>query len=455
MSPYLALAPEILLLLGALISLFGEFLPGPKGRSAYLGAVFAFAAAALSPLSEGAFFHGSLVYDGAAALTRTAVAGLTGLFLLWLGARGLGAGKRRVAAALALFAGLGGMLLAAAHDLVTLYIALELSTMPAYVLIGFARRDARGLEGALKYFLLSMLTSLVMAYGLSFLYGFSGTTNYDGLTLARSGNLGAFVAVFVVVGFMAKLSAAPFHYWTPDAYEGATAHAVAFVSTVPKVAGLAAMVRLVSVISPGVPGLGSALWLAAAASIVLGNLGAFPQTDMRRLMAYSGIAHTGYLLMGLAAGTEIGAQAAIVYAVAYSIPSLGAMLVFAEHGTLVEQYGGLANRRPGAAWALVAFFISLVGIPPMVGFFGKLWLFGSALQVELTGLVVIAVLASVASLGYYFRVVRDVFYAEVTDDTVTPERSRVASAALALAVIATLASGIGASPALRLLGLEF
>jgi NADH-quinone oxidoreductase subunit N len=347
------------------------------------------------------------------------------------------------------------MLLVAANDLVTLYMALELSTMPAYVLVGFSRRDARGLEGALKYFLLSLLTSLVMAYGLSLLFGFSGTTAYEGLTLAGTGNLGAFIAVFVVVGFLAKLSAAPFHYWTPDAYEGATPHAVAFVSTVPKVAGLVAMVRLVSVIAPDVPGVSAALWIAAAASMVLGNLGAFPQTDIRRLMAYSGIAHTGYLFMGLAAGTEIGASAAVVYAVAYAVPSLGAMLVFAEHGTSIEELSGLASRRPWAAWTVVAFFLSLVGIPPMVGFFGKLWLFGAALDAGLVGLVVLAVLVSVASLGYYFRVVRVMFLEEESGEARVPRASYVAATALGITAAATVAGGLFASHVLELVGLTF
>ncbi|GAB4281174.1 MAG: NADH-quinone oxidoreductase subunit NuoN [Coriobacteriia bacterium] len=453
MSPYVALLPEFLLLAGALIALFGELLPGGKGSPAYLGAALSFFAAVLSPAAAGSFFAGALAYDGRTDFARAAIAALTGVYLLWLGARGPGSGRTREAASLAMFSALGGMLLVGANDLVTLYISLELSTMPAYVLIGFARKNARGLEGALKYFLLALLTSLVMAYGLSLLYGFSGTTSLEELTLANAGLTGTFVAIFVAVGFLAKLSAAPFHYWTPDAYEGATPAAVAFVSSVPKVAGLVALVRLLGAFSTGVAGLAEALWVAAAFSMLLGNLGAFPQTDIRRLMAYSGIAHTGYLLMGLAAGTEVGAAAAVFYAAAYALPSMAVMLVSAEHGTSFTELAGLASRRPLAAWGLVVFFLSLVGIPPAIGFFGKLYLFGGALGAGQTGLVVLAVLVSVASLGYYFRVVREVFFAEPEITPVAPERSLVADAVLLVCLAVTLLAGLAVSPVLDMIGL--
>lgn len=458
MSPYVLLIPEFTLLVGACVVLFADLLPGGKRTASYWGAAFAVVAALAVRTGEADLsgWFSLLAYDGPTHLARVAIAALTAVFLVWMGARGTGSGRDKEAAALALFSALGCMFLVAANDLITLYIALELSTMPAYVLIGYSRRDELGLEGALKYFLLSLLTSLVMVYGLSFVYGFSGSTSYGALDLSAAGTLGLFVAIFASVGFMAKLSAAPFHYWTPDAYEGATPHMVAFVSTVPKVAGLVALVHFVDALAvPAAERFALVLAIVAAASMLLGNLGAFPQDDMRRLMAYSGIAHTGYLLMGVVAGTEMGFDAAVYYAVAYTIPSLGAMFVFAEHGVKISDVGGLAQRRPWIAWTIVVLFLSLVGIPPTIGFFGKLYLFGAALDVGAVWLVLVAVAMSVASLGYYFRVVKEMFFGESPAEPIVPARSRSASFAIAACLVGTLGLGIIGSPLLSFMGLTF
>ncbi len=231
---------------------------------------------------------------------------LAAVWLLWTAGRGQG--RVREAVALALFSLLGGMLVAEARELITLVLAIELATMPAYVLIGYRRDDLRGLEGALKYFLLSMLTTLVMLYGFSFLYGLTGTTRFSGIDLNGRRHCWACSRVlFALVGLLAKLSAAPFHYWAPDAYAGATPWTVAFVSTVPKIAGAVAIVRLVSAVAPGGRRSRARCSLvASAASMVLGNLAALTQTDVRRMMAYSGVAHTGYLLLGVAALSAAG-----------------------------------------------------------------------------------------------------------------------------------------------------
>ena len=458
MGPYYLLIPEFIVLAGALVVLFAEWLPGGGQRAGQWGAVFAAVAAAAVPLvgaGEESLFYGMLALDERTGLIRVAIAGLAAIYLLWMGSRGIGSGRQQEATSLVLFSVLGGMFLVAASDIITLYMSLELSTMPAYVLMGYGRRDARSLEGALKYFLLSLLTSLVMVYGLSFVYGYSGATTYAALDLAGAGRLGVLVAVMVAAGFMAKLSAAPFHYWTPDAYEGATPHAVAFVSTVPKVAGLVAMVHLMEVLVPTVEGLPAAFAVAAAASMVLGNLAAFPQQDMRRLMAYWGIAHTGYLLMAFTASGDTAAWVASFYAVAYAVPSMGVMLVVAEHGSDIGQLAGLGSRRPWAAWSMVVFFVSLVGIPPTVGFFGKLYLFGTALDAGIVWLVVLAVLASVVSLGYYFKVVRSMFLSEPDPDSPVVEASVPATLALAVILLATLALGASASPLMSSLGLAF
>jgi NADH-quinone oxidoreductase subunit N len=321
--------------------------------------------------------------------------------------------------------------------------------MPAYVLMGYRRGDARTLEGALKYFLLSMLTSLVMLYGLSFVYGIAGSTAYADFASGQGGSLSLLAIAFVLVGMFAKLSAAPFHYWTPDAYAGASPHAVAYVSTVPKIAGTIALVQLVAALSPS--GEATPVLVAAAVlSMVVGNFAAYPQGDLRRLMAYSGVAHSGYILLAAAAGAQ-GAAAAAFYAVAYAVPSMAIMLMGAEEGTSLDDLAGLAARRPALAWASVVWLLSLVGIPPMVGFFGKLYLFTAAVRADLLWAVLLAVAMSVVSAGYYLRVLRRAFFAERAD---APAVSRSVPAALSfgLATAVVIALGVLASPLLGLLG---
>lgn len=452
MTELTVLVPEALVLAGALAALFAERLPGGDRTAARLGSALA-ALAALSAAAIGVrdpIANGTLAYDTTACYARIAVAALSALYLLWLS----GSDRERVRemAAFAQFAALGGMLIASAQDLAALFIAIELGTMPAYVMMGYERSDSRTLEGSLKYYLLSMTTSLVMLYGFSLLFGLTGTTRLDqAAALAPEGLLGAFAAVFALTGLFAKISAAPFHFWTPDAYAGAPASAVAFVSTVPKIAGVAALLRLAGALSSGllVP-----LYFGAAAlaSMLLGNFGAFPQRDVRRLMAYSGIAHSGYVLLALGAGSE----SALGYAVIYAIPSLAVMLVAAEEGTAVEDWAGLVARRPGVAWALVVLLLSLVGVPPMAGFFGKVAVFGAALGAGRTVLVVVAVLMSVVSAGYYFKLIRTAFFPEAVPEGVS-ERVRptwTSSTSIALATAATLGVTLALAQLLSLSGVR-
>ncbi len=461
MVGYWQLLPEGLVLTGALIALFGEFMPGGDRGAVRIGAALAFSAALIIALdgSSGTLFGGMLTFDGPARFIRAGVAGLTGVWLLWLSGRDIAPDepRRRDAAALALLSAIGGMVLAASTDLITMYMALELSTMPAYVLVGYRRRDVAGLEGALKYFLLSLLTSLIMLYGLSFLYGSTGATLFADISLSGTGALGLIAALLTIVGLLAKLSAAPFHFWAPDAYAGAPASAVAFVSTVPKIAGAAAMVRLMHVMLPDEPQLQWILLLAAVVSMVLGNLSALPQSDIRRLMAYSGVAHTGYLLLALSSGTQYGYGAVLYYAVAYAVPSLAIMLVVAEEGPALADMAQLAARRPAVAWSVVVWLMSLIGIPPLAGFFGKLYLFRAPLEAASTpwpvAAVVVAVLVSVVSAGYYFRVIRQMFLADEPDSPCVVPNSVASNIAVGIAVVATIAMGIGIAPLLELVGL--
>jgi len=463
MSGYLLLVPEILLLLGALVALFGEFLPG-KDRTAVLvgaGLCFVAAIAAWFGAVDESLFGGLLVSGPASNVIRVAIIALTGIWLLWLSARGYEDERSREAAALALFSSIGGLLLTRSDELITMFLALELSTIPAYILMGYRRRDIHGLEGALKYFLLSMLTSLLMLYGLSLLYGISGTTHFDGIAEAvpEAGVLGLIAGVLTLVGLFAKLSAAPFHFWAPDAYAGAPAASVAFVSTVPKIAGTLVVVHVVEMLS-GVTAFALVLAVAAAASMLLGNLAALSQLDTRRMMAYSGVAHTGYLFIGLAGaiavGNELGYLATLFYVIAYTVPSMAIMLVVAEEGDSVADLTQLATRRPWLAWATMAWLLSLIGIPPLAGFFGKLYLFEMGLEAGLVWLVVIGALTSVVSAAYYFRIARSMFLAPTAE---APERpagqiapSRIADAAFVVALLATVAIGIAAAPVMTALG---
>ncbi|MDO9108116.1 MAG: NADH-quinone oxidoreductase subunit N [Coriobacteriia bacterium] len=476
MTGYAQLLPEILLLAGALLALFGEWLPGRDRGAAFIGAALALAAAlaaAYSVLGD-TLFGGLLYFDAPSRFIRVGVALLTALWLLWFADRPIAGERSREAVALVMFSATGAVLVAVCADLITLFMALELSTMPAYVLMGYRRRDARGLEGALKYFLLSMLTSLIMLYGLSFLYGISGSTMFNEIALALpgAGTLALVAAVLTFVGVFAKLSAAPFHFWAPDAYAGAPAASVAFVSTVPKLAGAAVMVRLAQAVAPGVPQLGSVVMIVAAASIVLGNLAALSQRDLKRMMAYSGVAHAGYQLIALAAAITMvglpsvgnGFVAVLFYALAYAIPSMAIMFVVAEEGDAIEDLAGLSERRPAAAWGIFVLLLSLVGIPPLAGFFGKLYLLGAGLDASMAWLVIVAVLGSVVSVGYYFRIVRAMFFdAPQTHETTTSEDlaekpsapicSWPSSLAFAIAVLVSIALGIGAAPVLGFLGL--
>ncbi len=454
MSELLLLIPELLVLAGALIALFADRITTHPRAAAHIGAPLALLAAVVAALTgaKGGILAGMLSLDSIAVFARVAIAVLLAAWIRWVSGRGTGGERSAEAVALAMLSAVGGMLMVSARDLIVLFISLELSTMPAYVLMGYRRDDSRGLEGALKYFLLSMLTSLVMLYGLSFAYGISGSTAYVDLGVVNSGTLGQLAVAFVLVGLFAKLSAAPFHYWTPDAYAGAPASSVAYVSTVPKIAGAVALVQLVAAFDGNGGTVTPVLVAGSLLSMLVGNLAAYPQTDVRRLMAYSGVAHSGYVLLALAAGPA-GRTAAVFYMVAYAVPSMAIMLLGSEEGTALEDLEGLASRRPVVAWASVVWLLSLVGIPPMVGFFGKLTMFTAALESDLVWLVIVAVTMSVVSAGYYFKILRAVFFGERLDAG-TATRSVPAYIAYTVLTLTTLALGILASPVLEYFGLR-
>lgn len=450
MSGIALLTPEIVLLASALLALFADVLARGRSRAAAwigaTGSVVAAIAAWATGHGSIALFGGQFVVDGAAQVARIATALMTAAFLVWLAGNGLKRGSIREFTSLVLFSALGAVVMASARDWVVLMLAMETATMPAYALMGFDRSDDRSLEGALKYFLLSMVASALFLYGMSFVIGMSGSTAMAATRL-EPGAIGAVAAAFLLAGMLAKLAAAPFHWWAPDSYAGAPAASVAFVSSVPKIAALLAFARVVSVLAPQTGTVVPMLIGAAVLSMLLGNFAAYPQQDMRRLMAYSGIAHVGYLLVGLAAGAA-GARAALLYSIAYALPSMGIMLVVAMVGDRLDDLRGLASRRPWAAWSTALLLLSLVGVPPLIGFIGKLYLFTAALSSGLTVLVVLAITMSAVSAGFYFRVMRAMFFkGPVTTAEPAPRAALPAAVVIACAIV-TLALGVASGPLL-------
>jgi NADH-quinone oxidoreductase subunit N len=458
MGPFAVILPEIVVLLSALAALFADVLTGGRRRAgAWIGAAGA-ALACVSVFATGQgtvpALGGMFVVDDVALFARAATTGLTAVYLLWLAGAGAGVGRARGMAGLALLSALGCMLMAGSRDWIVLFLALEVATMPLYMMLGSDRDDVRGLDGALTYFLMSIVASLVLLYGLSFVYGLSGGTAFSDTRLAAHGVLGVLAGVFVLTGLLAKLSAVPFHYRVPDAYEGASTTAVAFASSVPRIAGAVVLARVAGLMGTQVPTLLIVLAAAAVVSMLLGNLMAFAQKDMRRLMAYSGVGHAGYVVLAISTGSERGLRAAVLYALAYAVPSMAAMLVVAEDGPAMERLSGLAARRPWRAWAMTLLLLSLVGVPPLAGFFGKLYMFEGTLDAGVVALGVAIVVMSAVSAGYYLRVI-GVMYFGVPDvqPTVDPSPGRATDVALALCVLAIVAFPFASSWVLAAIGL--
>jgi NADH-quinone oxidoreductase subunit N len=318
---------------------------------------------------------------------------------------------------LVLFSVLGMMVMVSGNDFLTIYIGLELLSIPIYILVGFLKRDLASQEGGIKYFLLGAFSSAIILYGIALIYGYTGTIYLDGVRAALAETSGVhplltLAVILLLAGFAFKLALVPFHMWAPDAYQGAPTSITAFMSVGTKAAALAALVRVFLV------AFGDAgeqwkiiLWLFAAVSMTWGNIAAMVQTNLKRLMAYSSIAHAGYLLIGLVVGTQTGITSILLYMVAYLFTNLGvfAIIIFicrqGFRGDRLEDFRGLAQQYPLAALALLIFFLSLTGIPPTGGFVGKFYIFASAIESGFVWLAIIGLLNSAISLYYYFRVV--------------------------------------------------
>ena len=350
---------------------------------------------------------------------------------------------------LILFGTVGMMLMSAAVELVLIFIALEISSISTYVLAGMRRRAAESAESSLKYFLLGSFATAFFLYGVALVFGATGTTNVYGIAkyLQTHSSPLAYLAVglmFVGLGF--KVGSAPFHVWTPDVYEGSPAPVVALMSTGPKAAAFAVLLRVL--FATDAPGWFWMVWVSAVLSMTLGNIGALVQQNVKRLLAYSSIAHAGYLLVAFAAARQVGISAAIFYAASYAAMNVGAFAVvshFASAGEKyvnLDDYAGLGRRSPLLAAILTIFLLSLIGIPVTGGFFAKFYVFSAALQSNLVGLTIIGVINSAIAAYYYLRVI---VYMYMRDERVEAPVARIPAGlgvALAISLVATIYLGV-------------
>jgi NADH-quinone oxidoreductase subunit N len=357
--------------------------------------------------------------------------------------------------ALTLFAISGMMLMAAATDLLVIFLALEVLSLSVYVLTGIRRASLAGAEAAFKYFLLGAFSSAFFLYGVAFAFAISGSTRLDRLAsvLAASGArepqvLAILALGLLVVGFAFKISAVPFHMWTPDAYEGAPTIVTAFMSTGVKAAAFAAFVRVfLSPFEPLKDQWIPVLSVIAAATMIFGTVVGVVQTNIKRMLAYSSIAHAGYLLLGIIATSPHGKSAVLFYLLTYAVSNLGALGIVALLGTAqnphdeLRDFAGLWKSRPGMAGLMTVFLLSLGGFPPLAGFIGKWYIFAAAVEQGHYWLAIIGVLTSVVSVFFYLRIVVMMYMTEGSD-IARPRVPLPAAAGLALAVAAVLYLGI-------------
>jgi len=462
--------PEVMLAFFGLAILLTDFLLEPKQKAwnaltASLGVIFSgLALWLLRPLAARYTlgFHRAIVIDPFFMLFGFIFLAAT-LLVILLSVRYLEIENEDHGEyyALMLFATVGMMFLACGNDLVTLFIALETMAISFYILAGFLRRDRRSNEGAMKYVLLGAFSSAILAYGFSLLYGIAGSTNLDTIATVLSqrsrGDLLVVLAIVTVsAGVFFKVAAVPFHQWAPDVYEGAPTSITAYVSVASKTASFALLLRLFLGIFWPVRMDWNALLIAVAVlSMTVGNLAAITQTNLKRLLAYSSISHVGYILLGLVAGNERGLQAMMFYLFTYAFFNTGAfaiVIVLRRKGVIgdeMEDLNGLVQRNPGAAILMLIFLLSLAGIPPTAGFFGKLLIFWSLIETGHTTLAVLAVLYILPAVYYYFRMAAAMWSREATDP-VRPRISAGQAVALTAAVLVTLAAGLYPEPFLRL-----
>jgi NADH-quinone oxidoreductase subunit N len=365
-------------------------------------------------------------------------------------------------ALLVMLALVGMMLMISANDLMSLYMAVELQSLPLYVVAAMRTNSLRSSEAGLKYFLLGALSSGMLLYGASLVYGFAGTTSFSGIAAAISADQlpAVFIVgmVFMVSGIAFKISAAPFHMWTPDVYQGSPSPVTALFAIAPKVAAMALMMRLTYGAFGSIEAEWSQVLVALSiASMVVGALGAIMQTDIKRMMAYSSIAHMGYALAGLAAGTQQGALGVMIYMTGYIFMGAGAFAIIllmrrdGQSATRIADLQGLSRTHPMLALGLMVMMFSMAGIPPLAGFFGKWYVFLAAVNAGLIPLAVIGVVMSVVGAFYYLRIIK-IMYFEDTDEPLDTEIPVANKIVLGVSIVVILLFFVGLSPLLETAG---
>jgi NADH-quinone oxidoreductase subunit N len=421
------LLPEFVLGLGAMALLMLGVYRGENAGRLIDGAAIALlviAGVILLALPTGKLttFGGSFIVDGFARYLKIlALIGSAATIAMSLDYDKREGQRRFEYSVLILLSTLGMLMLISAADLIALYLGLELMSLPLYVVAASHRDSLRSTEAGLKYFVLGALSSGMLLYGASLVYGFTGTVSFSGIAQAAAhGGLGLiFGIVFLFAGFCFKVSAVPFHMWTPDVYEGAPTPVTAFFAAAPKVAGIAMFVRAAVMAFPGI----TSQWqqivvFVAIASMLLGAFAAIGQRNIKRLMAYSSIGHMGFALIGLAAGTAEGVQGVLVYMAIYITMTLGAFAVILSMrrstGMVesIDQLAGLGRTHPAMAFFLAMLLFSMAGVPPLAGFFAKFYVFLAAIKAGLYVLAVIGVLASVVGAYYYLAIIKTMYFDE-------------------------------------------
>lgn len=429
--------PEIFLAIAALALLvIGVSLGDRHTRLIAWASIVALVVAIILTISDsadGLAFHGLFIADDFARFAKVLSFGAAALAITMSLDYAEREGMARFELPLLmLLASLGMALMISANDLISLYVGLELQSLALYVVAAIRRDTIKSTEAGLKYFVLGALSSGMLLYGSSLIYGFTGSTSFSVLAASLTGeaSLGLIIGiVFLCAGLAFKVSAVPFHMWTPDVYEGAPTPITAFFAAAPKVAAITLFSRvLVGPFGDLVGQWQQIIIFIAVASMILGAVAAIGQKNIKRLMAYSSIGNVGYALVGLASGTQEGISGLLTYMAIYVAMTIGAfavILAMRRKGEAVEEISdlaGLSRSQPGLAYALAIFMFSMAGIPPFAGFFGKLFVFMAAIQAGLNLVAVIGVLASVVSAFYYIRIIKVMFFDQPTEafDRISP-----------------------------------
>jgi NADH-quinone oxidoreductase subunit N len=457
LADYIRILPEIVLaVFGMIVMLLDPLVD--EGRSqktlgiiALIGSLAALVATLFQSRYPGLGFWNMVQVDSFSIFFHVLVMAVTAVVILtsheYMAMQRIRAGEYY---ALILMGALGMSLMSSAVELVLIFIALEISSISTYILAGFRRRAAISSESSLKYFLLGSFATAFFLYGVALMFGATGSTSItvigQALRLERIPVLAYVGVAFMFVGLGFKVGAAPFHVWTPDVYEGAPAPIVGFMSTAPKAAVFAVLLRIMFEVDA--PGRVWLIWVVAALSMTLGNVGALVQDNVKRLLAYSSIAHAGYLLIAFAALPNNGIPAVMFYLASYAAMNVGAFAVISHIGgegeryVTLQDYEGLGRRNPLLAAILTIFLLSLIGIPITGGFFAKFYVFSAALQANLVGLVIIGVLNSAVASYYYLRLIVVMYMRDAREDVPVSPVPVGLGAALAISLGTTIYLGV-------------